>query len=352
MFERLKGNYEVKGILKLLLAAGRVPNALLFAGADGVGKRQFAIELAKSLVCRESDVEGCDACSACMRAAAFVLPKPDDKDAHKNVIFSEHPDVGAVIPYNRNILVDAVRDLEKEANFLPYEAKARFFIIDDADKMNDAASNALLKTLEEPPPTSHIFLISSRPDSLLPTIRSRCQMLRFSPVPSHEIEEFVKEKQALSKAAAALVSRLSQGSIGTALSTDTTRAQAQRDEMLTVLRSALREKSLEGLLRASEEVNSAKNKDDFEDYLRMLEMLIHDIWKLLLGARDDSITNADIIDQLKHLAENVETRTLSAWLDEIELLREGFIVNINKKIATDALFVRMCIQESGASRPS
>ncbi len=341
MFDRLKGNDEVKAILKRLLPAGRVPNALLFAGADGVGKRQFAIELAKSLVCREPGAGVCDVCSACMRAGAFVFPKSDDKDAHKNVIFSEHPDVGTVIPYNRNILVDAVRDLEKEANFLPYEAKARFFIIDDADKMNDAASNALLKTLEEPPPTSHIFLITSRPDSLLPTIRSRCQMLRFSPVSSREIEEFIKEERELSDAAAAFISRLSQGSIGRALSTEAARAQEQRDEMLVVLRSALREKSVETLLRSSEEINSAKNKDDFEDYLRMLEMLIHDIWKLRLGAADDSITNADIIDELSDLAENTDPGSLSNWLDEIELLREGFIVNINKKIATDALFVQM-----------
>src|SRR2546421_9743273 len=176
-------------MLRRLIAADRVPRSFLFAGDDGVGKRQFALELAKAFVCKEPvGGEACDACAACRRAGVFAFPKADDKDAHKKVILSEYPDIGTVIPYNRNILVDAIRDLEREANFLPFEGSARLFVIDEADKMNDAATNALLKTLEEPPPTTYLFLITSRPDSLLPTIRSRCQTLRFAPVETAEIE--------------------------------------------------------------------------------------------------------------------------------------------------------------------
>ena len=98
---------------------------------------------------------------------------------------------GLLIPFNKNILVDAVRDLEREAYFRPFEAPARVFIIEDADKMNDAASNALLKTLEEPASTSYIFLISSRPDSMLQTIQSRCQVIRFACLEAREIEEYL-----------------------------------------------------------------------------------------------------------------------------------------------------------------
>ena len=80
-----------------------------------------------------------------------------------------HLDVGMVVPFKRNVRVAAIRELEREANFRPYEASARFLIVNDAEKMNDAAANALLKTLEEPPATTHIFLLTSRVDSLLPT---------------------------------------------------------------------------------------------------------------------------------------------------------------------------------------
>src|SRR6185436_10040923 len=104
----------------------------------------------------------------CHRADKFNIPKANDnRDEFKRVFFSEHSDIGLVTAYKNNILIDAIRSLETEAHFRPYEARARFFIIDNADKMNLESSNALLKTLEEPPLTSHIFLITSRPNTLL-----------------------------------------------------------------------------------------------------------------------------------------------------------------------------------------
>ena len=87
-----------------------------------------------------------------------------------------------VVAPKRVLLVDQMRQIEREANYRPYEGKARMFLIEDADKLNDSSANALLKVLEEPPPTSHMILMTSRPAMLLPTIRSRCQMIRFSPV--------------------------------------------------------------------------------------------------------------------------------------------------------------------------
>ncbi len=154
-----------------------------------------------------------------LRADAPIIShfrNPTTATRTKRVIFSEHPDIGLVIPYGKNILVDAVRDLEREANFRPYEAKARFLLIDDADKMNDAASNALLKTLEEPPPTSYIFLITSRPDALLPTILSRCQTIRFAPIAADEIKDYLLETKQIAPDDAAVSAKLSAGSIGNA----------------------------------------------------------------------------------------------------------------------------------------
>ena len=217
MFDKLIGNNQIKEILRRMLAKNRVPHSLLFAGEEGVGKKHFALELAKSFICQSSiESEACDKCAACKRADKFNFPKSDDRDAHKKVIFSEYADIGQVISYNKNILVDAVRDLEKEANYRPYESKARFFIIDDADKMNDAASNALLKTLEEPAETTYLFLITSRPDALLPTIISRCQTLRFAPIPAIEIEQHLLETKQFAIDDAELLSLLSNGNIGLA----------------------------------------------------------------------------------------------------------------------------------------
>ena len=88
-----------------------------------------------------------------------------------------------------------MRAIEREVNYHPFEGNARVFLIDDADKLNDQSANALLKTLEEPSPTAHLVLITSRPAMLLPTIRSRCQQIRFSPLTASEIEQLLARQQ-------------------------------------------------------------------------------------------------------------------------------------------------------------
>ncbi len=344
MFDKLIGNNSVKKIARRMLEQKRVPHSLLLAGAAGVGKKRFALEIAKAFVClNPQNSEACDVCSACKRAENFAFPKPDDKDAHKEVIFSEQPDIGFVIPQGKNILVDAVRALEREANFRPFEAKARFFLIDDAEKLNsvkDSAANALLKTLEEPPATSYIFLVSSRPDALLPTILSRCQILRFAPIPADEIENYLLRQKHFSPEDSALLAKISAGSIGRALETDAGKFREMRDRMLKVLDALLARVDRAALLRAAEEVNDAKNKDLFDATLEILETLIHDVWTLRLG-RSETV-NADIDSQLSKLATRAaDAKRLAAWLAEIETMRENFRVNLNRKIATDALFMQM-----------
>lgn len=342
MFSKLIGNDNAKRSLKRLLANGRVPNSLLFAGDEGVGKRQFALQVAKAFVCKEpTDDEACGVCAACRRADVFVFPKSDKGDDFEQVFFSEHPDVGTVIPFKRNLRVNAIRDLEREANFRPYEAQARFFIIDDAHKMNDAAANALLKTLEEPPATSYIFLITSRPDSLLPTIRSRCQMMRFAPVETDEIERFLIDDRAFTHDEARLAARLARGSVGRAVSVDVAKFKTNRERMMGVLRNAVETGDRAALLRISEELNDAKNKESFEENLDILESLIHDVWTLRLSGEDSRIVNTDLANDLSRIAENAVGLELASWLGGIETMRENFAVNINRKIAADALFVTM-----------
>ena len=345
MFSHLVGNENIKHTLKRLIRNHRVPNSLLLAGDEGIGKRQFALELAKSLICLEAaDGESCGVCSACTRAGKFIFPKSEDKESHKRLIFSDHPDVAMVIPFNRNILVAAVRHLESEANFRPYEASARFLMVDNAEKMNDAASNALLKTLEEPPSTSHIFLITSRPDSLLPTIRSRCQTLRFAPVNDDEIEKYLISERAFTADEARLAARLSRGSIGQALTINVEQFRIRRERMSSVVSNLIQNGGVAGLLRASEELQEAKNKESFEENLDVLQSLIHDIWTIKTSGTAERIVNTDLSAKLSSLAEGVASRDLPAWLGAIDEMRENFIVNINRKVATDALFVSMAAQ--------
>lgn len=342
MFDKLIGNHHIKEVLRRLLKSNRVPNALLFAGQEGIGKKQFALELAKSLICQNpQNSEACDNCAACRRADKFAFPKSDDRDAFKRVIFSEFPDIGLILPYNKNILVDAIRDLETEANFRPFEANARFFVINDADKMNDSASNALLKTLEEPPASSHLFLITARPDALLPTIRSRCQIVRFAPVETKEIENYLLKTKEFSLDDAALAAKLANGKLGHALAGKLENFKPNRAAMLKVLESILIKEDRAELLRIGEEMNDAKNKDDFETRLDILQNLIHDVWTIRHHADPKLLINFDINSDLRRFADRANTKKLAVWLTEIEILREQLAVNLNRKIATDALFMQM-----------
>jgi len=212
MFANLIGNNEAKEGLRRMLAAGRVPGGLLFTGEDGIGKKLFALELAKALNCRTRvGVEACNQCSSCRRIPQIDYPATSDKEANNKIIRTRHADVGLVRPPTRFLLVSQMRDIEREANFRPYEGLARVFLIEDADRMNESAANALLKTLEEPPPTSFLILITSQPAALLPTIRSRCQAIFFAPIPAAEIEKFLVEEKALAPRDAALLARTSRG---------------------------------------------------------------------------------------------------------------------------------------------
>ena len=346
MFSKLVGNEHVKQTLGRLIAKGRVPNSLLFAGDEGVGKLEFAIELARAFVCTDptDGGEGCGVCPACRRVDSFVIPpEPTDKnkDEFKKVFFGGHSDVGKVVAYKRLILVDAIRDLERHANFLPNEAKARFFIIDAADKMNDQAANALLKTLEEPPPTSHIFLITSRPDSLLPTIRSRCQTLRFAPVEAAEIEKYLVDEKAYTHDEARLAARLSRGSIGRAVSINVEQFRDRREKMLKVVGTAIEGGEIAVLLRIAEEMNDAKNKELFEENLDVLQSLIHDVWTISVSGETQRIVNTDLEVELSRLSQLAGQSNLPGWLRSIDQIRDDLIVNINRKVAADALFVSM-----------
>lgn len=328
-------------MLKRMLESHRVPGALLFSGEEGVGKRLFAVEIAKALNCRSPQgFEACDVCPTCLRISKFNYPesKPDEWE---ELIRTDHPDVGMVVAPKRVLKVDQMRQIEQEANYRPFEGRARVFLIDDADKLNEASANALLKILEEPPRTSYLILITSRPAMLLPTIRSRCQNVRFSPLSVDEIEQQLLRHQAASGTEARLRARLADGSIGRALAGDVESYRAKREAMLKVLDAIAVTGDHSRLLRSAEELNEAKNKDRYEASLDILETLIRDVWMLSLGVTSEQLVNDDLRAQLAKIAANIEGQLAAVWISRIEELREQLAVNVNRKVATDALFLAM-----------
>jgi DNA polymerase-3 subunit delta' len=344
MFDQLTGNERVKNLLRRMLGSGRVHGALLFSGEEGVGKKLFALEIAKALNCRvPQGVEACGKCPTCLRISRFNFPQSEDSDDWKRIIWTDHGDVGIVVAPKRLLLVDQMRHIEAEANFRPFEGKARVFLVDDADKLNDQSANALLKTLEEPPPTSHVILITSRPAMLLPTIRSRCQAIRFSPLTTAEIEQHLLKNKLATPAEAGLRARAGNGSIGRALEGDLESFKERRDAMLEVLTALAVTGDHSRLLRLAEEMNDAKHKDEYEFGLELLETLIRDALMVSLGIGSGQVINEDVLPQLQEISERIDSRSATSWISRIEELREQLVVNVNRKPATDALFLSMSV---------
>src|SRR4030095_4668001 len=306
MFDELTGNSRVKAALKRMLVADRLPGAMLFVGEEGIGKKRFALEVARALNCRTpKDREACGVCPACVRIRHLNYPERDDADEWTQIIWTDHPDVGLVVAPKRVLRVEQMRQIEKEANFRPFEGKARVFLIDEADKLNDNSANALLKVLEEPPKTSHLILITARPAMLLPTILSRCQMIRFSPWTPDEIESHLVRNEKVDTKTARLRARAAGGSMGRALSGDLVTFTSQRKAMLKVLHALVVNDDRAQLRRSAEQLNEAGYKEEFEERLDVLETLIRDAWMLSLGVEPSQIVNEDLLTELREVRQKM-----------------------------------------------
>ncbi|MGH2808624.1 MAG: DNA polymerase III subunit delta' [Actinomycetota bacterium] len=195
LWKNLAGSRAAEGLANQV-ASGEVAHAWLLLGPAGSGKRPAAIAMAAALNCRVEPGRGCGECGSCLRIGR-----------------RRHPDVHHVVPEGPLIPVDMIRDtVIPEANRSPFEGERKVFVIEEAERMNPAAQNALLKTLEEPQPDTVFILISDREEELLETIRSRCRIVRMEPVPEERIIDFL-EKEGAQPEWALLSARLAEGDL-------------------------------------------------------------------------------------------------------------------------------------------
>jgi DNA polymerase-3 subunit delta' len=217
MFSSLLGHSRLVSLLSRAIARDTLPPSLLLAGPAGVGKRRTALAVAQALNCltpvtrRSGSVElerdGCGTCSSCRRIARGI---------HPDVIVIEPDSMGA-------IKIEAVRDAVDRSGYRPFEARRRVVIINEADAMQAPAQSALLKTLEEPPASTMFLLVSSLPDALLATVRSRCPRLRFGALTPAEVAAVLVRDHGYAEADAHAAASDADGSVGRALTARTAR---------------------------------------------------------------------------------------------------------------------------------
>jgi len=299
--------------LRQLLAQGVPGHAYAFSGIAGMGKRTIAHAFAAHWLCLGPGAAPCGACRACLTFKAGT-----------------HPDVCVIRPENRKIPIEAIRGMQ--AAFAERAVYGRrLCIIEEAEHMNEAAQNCLLKTLEEPPPRTLILMTTGAFDSLQTTIRSRVVRLPLDGYTPAELDGIL-ERRAAGRATAFLAA-FSQGVPGRAMTLLESRTlEANRQRVLALLPEGARPGAgLEGLWR-----HLGENKAEFAEATELLQGLLRDLLAAREGA-DGRLIHTDKTDTIKKVA---RSRTREEWLagmDRVEAIRLAVRENLNHQLAVDAL---------------
>ena len=283
-----------------------------------------AVALAQLFNCTAVDPganDGCGRCAACTRIARGV---------HADVLVIEPGDTGA-------IKVEQVREAIQRSAYRPFEGRRRVVIVDDADAALGEAQNALLKTLEEPPPASTFVLVTSRPDLLLPTVRSRCQRLRFGPLAPAEVAAVLMRDHRYAEADAHAAASLCDGSVGLALEGESDEYVEARDAAARLLRGVAGAGDPRTRLDSAKALAGASDRDQLARRLRALSSMLRDLGVLLSRADERALANADLKPLLRGLLRSFDgDRALRAF-SAVDRALAALERNASPKIVADWL---------------
>jgi len=339
-FDTLVGHQRVLRLLSRAVARNTLPPALLLAGPEGVGKRRAALAVAETLNClkpraNESfERDACGECEACRRIARSV---------HPDIMIVEPGDTGA-------IKIEQIREVVDSSAYRPFEGRRRVVIVDHADAMMAPAQSALLKTLEEPPSASVFLLITSMPDALLPTVRSRCPQLRFSQLPEADVAEVLMRAHGYSEPDARAAAVEGDGSVGRSLAARAGDLAEVRQVALSFLERAGRADPASRLetaraLLASKgptgKAGLAGERDLLAGCLRLVASLLRDLSVMATQAAPDVLANPDLREELQRLAGTYDARRGARAFMAVDRALAALESNANPKIVADWLALQI-----------
>ena len=322
-FDRITGQARAKAQISAWFATGRLPHAVLITGQEGAGKRHLALELAKAINCRRLPGVGCDSCNSCTKADSLthpnihvLLPLPTGtsrtgSDAEQFAALREtaleYVAGGATSRSGSNLPKDHILLLQREMSFAPTEAPKRVAIIFDADCMQKAGANCLLKILEEPPRHAVFLLVSTTTERLLPTVVSRCQRLPLRPLTAAEVrDQLVNE--GVAEARADLASGLAAGNGIRPANVGGDDFDTLRDLVERFFDSALSGKEDEywGLL---DDLGGRPDKQRMEGFIGLCSAYLRDLFLMGLN-HGSSVANTDRMPRLEEWSGRVDPRRL------------------------------------------
>jgi DNA polymerase-3 subunit delta' len=353
-FDSFLGNTKAVSAVREMLASGRLPGALLFAGPDGVGKKTLALRLAKSLNCEKRPPGGddcCGECPRCRKAEEFLTATRDDlrrrresKDAQKRTDGLIYFDIQLIEPITRYILTDQIRQLRQVAYTHPFEFPRRVFIIDEAQTLHWQAVDLLLKVLEEPPDTTTLILICPNAYQLRPTIRSRCRLIPFSQVDPAVIAEVLAEGRKLTPAQRELGVRVAAGSVAKAKKFNyedfVSRRQPWLDFLDGIASPAARSPGdIDWRLIFDATKALADNRDHFEETLDIGYSLLRDLLQIMEAGPEPQVIHVDLRPRLAKWAQKLGLgglERLRSGLDQAYRLQTR---NVNQQLGFEVLAI-------------
>jgi DNA polymerase-3 subunit delta' len=318
-FANIYGHQKQIGMLQKAMVQERVGHSYLFSGPDAIGKKTLAMAFTQALNC-ENAVERYDSCGNCSSCRKMI---------HRN-----HPDIHVLETQAQFIRIDAIRNIQEQMTFKPLEGRRRVFIIDDADKMNEQAANALLKTLEEPSADNIIMLVTARPYWLPQTILSRCRHVRVNPLAAETVAQFLIEQQQMDSSKALLLASLSGGSIGQAIELDSEDMIAYRTELSRLLSTASLRDPMSLLTLAS---FLGQDKKEIKQGLKILNTYFRDALVYKETVQASMIINADDLPVIASLAYRLNGEQILQNIALVEKSNETIEMNVNKSLTLEAM---------------
>jgi DNA polymerase III subunit delta' len=324
-FKDVLGHEKPIRLLQQAIKTDKVVHSYLFLGNEGIGKKQVALQFSKALNCLEGGPETGDACDHCLSC--------------RKIDQGLHPDVLLLEPENHTIKVDQVRQMQRDLAYKPYEGRRRVCIITAVDRMAPNMSNILLKTVEEPPLHTVIILLANNPRLLLPTILSRCQAVRFNPLPVSLVTRWLVEQKGLNKEEAHLVASLSEGSPG--------KAVTLREEIQEIPREGLLKGWLGLTALSFEEMENwteslPTDRDRLVSILEVAKTLLRDLVMVKTVQDRSKLIHSDLCEEM----ESIGARwSLPALLNRIDVLHQTLLAvspirgNANTKLALEAMML-------------
>ena len=329
MFNDIKGQAQAIRILQKEIATSSISGAYLFTGPAGVGKTLTALTFAKALNCKKEKMDSCDECSSCQ------------KIEHRN-----HPDVRIIAPENDSIKIEQIRNLKRESSYKLYEGRKKVWIIEEADKFGLAAANSILKILEEPPPQTVLILISQTKEELLPTILSRCEVIRFFPLPLQEIEKIIAQQLPQGSNKIHILAKLARGRVEEALHLIKEENTLKiREELLNALR---RNMNLEEMFKLAAQWANYKGKE-LQRFLDMILFWFRDILILGQGGKEWLI-NYDKVEELAREKDKYSTEEIKRIMETIEKARYYLKSNVSQKLVLESLWLNL--KEENLRKPN